>query len=45
MRVGTRWTRGTVRLDAAAVIGLTERDQTIGLTTGFTWVFDAFTIP
>jgi len=45
LRVGTRWTRGTVRLDAAAVIGLTERDQTIGLTTGFTWVFDAFTIP
>ena len=45
LRVGTRWTRGTVRLDAAAVVGLTERDQTIGLTTGFTWVFDAFTIP
>jgi len=45
LRVGTRWTRGTVRLDAAAVIGMTGLDPTVGLTTGFTWVFDAFTIP
>ena len=45
LRVGTRWTRGTVRLDVAAVVGMTDVDPTIGLTTGFTWVFDAFTIP
>lgn len=45
LRVGTRWTRGPVRFDAAAVVGMTDLDPTIGLTTGFTWVFDAFTIP
>jgi hypothetical protein len=45
LRVGTRWTRGTVRLDAAAVVGMTDLDPTVGLTAGFTWVFNAFTIP
>ena len=45
LRVGSRWTRGTVRLDAAAVVGMTDVDPSIGFTTGFTWVFNAFTIP
>jgi len=45
LRVGSRVTRGTVRLDAAAVVGMTDVDPRIGFTAGFTWVFDAFTIP
>lgn len=45
MRVGTRFTRGPVRLDGALLIGITERDPSWGLTAGFTWVFKAFTIP
>ena len=42
MRFGGRYTRGTVRLDAGVVLGMTSRDPQIGFTTGFTWVFDAF---
>lgn len=45
MRVGSRFTRGPVRLDGALMIGITERDPSWGLTAGFTWVFKAFTIP
>jgi hypothetical protein len=45
MRFGGRYTRGTVRVDAGIVIGMTPRDPEIGLTTGFTWVFDAFRVP
>jgi hypothetical protein len=42
MRVGSRITRGPVRLDAALLFGVTERDPTWGISTGFTWVFNAF---
>jgi len=45
MRVGSRITRGTVRLDGALLFGITERDPTWGITTGFTWVFNAFRMP
>lgn len=45
MRVGSRLTRGPVRLDAALVIGVAERDQTWGFSTGLTWVFKAFSVP
>lgn len=45
MRFGARYTRGTVRLDAGVAIGMTPRDPEIGLTAGFTWVFDAFRVP
>jgi hypothetical protein len=45
LRFGGRYTRGTVRLDAAVLIGMTPRDPEIGLTAGFTWVLDAFRIP
>jgi hypothetical protein len=41
-RFGGRATIGTVRFDAAALIGTTERDPSIGFTAGFTWVFRAF---
>ncbi len=45
IRVGSRLTRGPVRLDGALVLGVTERDPTWGLSTGFTWVFNAFRAP
>lgn len=45
LRFGGRYTRGPVRLDAGAFFGLTTLDPTIGFTTGFTFVFNAFTIP
>jgi hypothetical protein len=45
LRFGTRYTRGSVRLDAGVFVGLTSVDPTIGFTTGFTHVFNAFTLP
>ena len=45
LRMGGRYTRGSVRVDAAVLIGMTSRDPGIGLTTGFTWVLDAFQVP
>jgi hypothetical protein len=44
-RVGGRLTRGPVRFDVAALIGLTRRDPNLGLTAGLTWVFNAFKVP
>jgi hypothetical protein len=45
LKFGTRYTRGSLRLDAGALVGLTSVDPTVGLTAGFTYVFDAFTPP
>lgn len=45
LRMGGRYTRGSVRVDAAVLIGMTSRDPGIGFTTGFTWVLDAFRVP
>jgi hypothetical protein len=45
MRLGGRYTRGTVRVDAGVLIGMTPRDPDVGLTAGFTWVFNAFSLP
>jgi hypothetical protein len=45
MRLGGRLTRGTVRLDAAVLLGITSRDPGIGFTAGATWVFKGFTVP
>ena len=45
MKFGGRYTRGSVRLDAAVILGLTTLDPTIGFTTGFTYVFNAFNVP
>ena len=45
MRVGARFTRGTVRVDGGVIIGMTSRDPSIGFTGGLTWVFRGFTIP
>jgi hypothetical protein len=44
-KVGGRYTRGPVRFDAGVLIGLTGVDPTIGFTAGFTYVFNAFTLP
>ncbi|MBP7778964.1 MAG: hypothetical protein KA371_17745 [Acidobacteria bacterium] len=44
-RAGARFSRGRVRLDAAALIGATSTDLDFGATTGLTWVFRAFTMP
>lgn len=45
MRVGARYTRGPARVDAAALLGMTERDPGIGFTLGITYIFNAFKIP
>ena len=45
MRVGGRFTKGTVRIDGGLLVGLTSRDPSYGLTGGFTWVFNGFTVP
>ncbi len=45
LRFGIRYTNAAVRIDGAILLGLTPRDPEIGFTAGFTWVFDAFTIP
>lgn len=45
MRLGGRFTTGSLRFDAAALVGLTSDGPTIGMTTGLTWVFDAFRVP
>jgi hypothetical protein len=45
LKVGGRYTQGAVRFDAGVFFGLTSVDPTIGLTAGFTYVFDAFKLP
>ena len=45
IRVGGRYTKSTVRLDAGLIIGLTSSDPSLGFTVGATWVFKGFTIP
>ncbi|MFL6281037.1 MAG: hypothetical protein ACJ731_13055 [Vicinamibacterales bacterium] len=45
MRIGGRFTHGTVRADAGLIFGLTSRDPSVGLTAGVTWVFKGFTVP
>lgn len=44
MRVGGRITRGTVRIDAGLLIGMTSRDPSFGFTAGATYVFKGFTV-
>jgi hypothetical protein len=45
LKLGGRYTRGAVRVDAAVFLGLNTVDPTIGLTAGVTYVFNAFSIP
>lgn len=45
MRIGGRFTRSTVRVDAGLIFGMTSRDPSVGFTAGATWVFKGFTVP
>jgi hypothetical protein len=45
LRVGVRYTVGSWRADGAALVGLTNIDAGVGVTAGFTYVFDAFRVP
>jgi len=45
LKFGTRYTRESLRLDAGVFVGMTSIDPTIGFTGGFTYVFNAFTLP
>ena len=44
MRVGGRFTRGTTRLDAGLLVGMTSRDPSFGFTAGVTYVFKGFDV-
>jgi opacity protein-like surface antigen len=44
VRVGGRFTRATVRVDAGLIVGTTSRDPSIGFTAGLTWVFKGFEV-
>jgi hypothetical protein len=45
LKFGGRYTHGPGRFDAAIFFGLTGVDPTIGFTAGYTYVFNAFTLP
>jgi hypothetical protein len=45
LKIGGRYTHGPVRFDAGVFLGLTTIDPTVGFTAGFTYVFNAFTLP
>ena len=45
LRFGARYTHAGVRLDGGVLLGLTPREPDIGFTAGFTWVFNAVSIP
>lgn len=45
LRFGARYTHAGVRIDGGILFGLSPRDPEIGFTAGFTWVFNAVTIP
>ena len=44
MRMGARITKSSVRADVGLLIGITSNDPSWGITTGFTWVFKAFSV-
>lgn len=45
LKVGARYTRGVVRVDGGLSLGLTAIDPAVAFTAGFTYVFNAFTLP
>jgi hypothetical protein len=45
LKLGGRFTRGPIRIDTGLFFGLTTADPTLGFTAGFTYVFNAFTVP
>lgn len=44
-RLGARYTIGSWRGDGAILFGVTPRDPAFGIAAGFTYVFNAFTVP
>ena len=44
VRLGGRFTKGTVRVDAGILLGMTSRDPSFGFTAGATYVFKGFTV-
>ncbi len=44
LRLGARFTQGSVRIDGAFLVGITSNDPSWGISTGFTWVLKAFTV-
>ena len=44
-RIGTRYTIGGWRGDASLFFGLTSNDPSVGFGAGFTYVFNAFSVP
>jgi hypothetical protein len=44
MRLGARFTKGTVRIDGGIMLGMTSYDPPFGFTAGVTYVFKALTI-
>ena len=44
-RFGGRYTVGSWRADAAVMLGMTNIDAGVGVSAGFTYVFDAFKVP
>lgn len=45
LRIGSRYTVGSWRGDVGLAMGLTDNDPTIGVTAGFTYVFQGFRVP
>jgi hypothetical protein len=45
LRLGGRYTPGSVRFDGGILVGLTSDGPTIGVTAGLTYVFDGFAVP
>jgi hypothetical protein len=45
IRLGARYTIGGWRGDVALLFGVTSRDPSVGVAAGFTYVFNAFSIP
>jgi hypothetical protein len=45
VRVGGRYTRGSGRVDAAVLFGVADRDPSLGFAAGYTYVFNAFSVP
>ena len=45
LKIGGRYTHGPLRFDTGVFFGLTTIDPTVGVTAGFTYVFNAFTVP
>lgn len=45
LTLGARFTSGSIRFDGGVLLGLNSVGPTVGVTGGFTYVFDAFKLP